>query len=82
MAKKLSLKVLPEGIIDIKELVHLYGKDKFKKIKQFSIRQLPDESLFLELYDRKGQTVKPKGFPKIGRKKNMSKKLWKIANGK
>lgn len=81
MGKRLSLKLLPEGLIDLKELVHLYGKEKLKKIKQYKLRPLPDQSLFLELLDKRGQTVKPKGFPKIGRKKNMSKKLWRIANG-
>jgi hypothetical protein len=78
---KLSLKLLPEGLVDIKDLVHVYGKERFNTIRQYSLLKLSDGSLSLQFYDKRGQLVKPKQYPKIGRKSNMSQVLKDIVNG-
>jgi hypothetical protein len=82
MKKKATLKVTDTGFINILELVHIYGKKRLKTIKLYKVAKLPDGDLFVQFYDKRGKLVKPRHFPKIGRKSNMSKKLRDIANGR
>jgi len=72
---KLSLKLLPEGLVDIKDLVHVYGKERFRTIRQYSLFKLHDGSLSLKFYNKRGELVKPRQYPKIGRKSNMAQVL-------
>lgn len=76
-----TLKINDSGFINILELVHIYGKKRLKAIKRYKTVKLPDGDLFVQFYNKRGQLVKPKQFPKIGRKGNMSKALRDIANG-
>lgn len=80
--KKKTVRIQDSGFINILELVHIYGKKRLKTIKRYKTVKLPDGDLFVQFYDKRGKLVKPKQFPKIGRKSNMSKALRDIANGR
>lgn len=76
--KKKTLKINDAGFINLLELVHIYGKKRLKTIKQYKVDKLPDGDLFVQFYNKRGELVKPRQFPKIGRKSNMSKVLKEI----
>lgn len=78
MKKKATVRIQDSGFINILELVHIYGKKRLKTIKRYKVAKLPDGDLFVQFYDKRGKLVKPRQFPKIGRKSNMSKKLKEI----
>lgn len=72
---------ITDGFIDVLQLVHIYGKKRLKTIKQYKLTKLPNGELFVQFYNKRGELVKPRQFPKMGRTGNMSKKLKDIANG-
>ena len=81
MKKKATLKI-KDGFINIQQLVHIYGKERLSKIKSYNLAKLPDGEIFVKFYDKRGKLIKPRQFPKMGRKSNMSKALRDIANGR